>query len=163
MFSKLPQRCLHCKQPTGIKVADRKAAQRKEQTGPRVTVAFDPGPSPEPSDSDGGEPTENFRTGDDALGPTAPQSPFNSQKWRTPTTAPWAGMPCTIGASLGLLCLMCAGVSTGKTGCRWSKGTASPSCIKGQAEQHRTLGDWAVPGLVYGLARGRQENQKRLV
>ena len=106
------------------KVADEKAAQRKEQTGPRVTVAFDPGPPPEPSDSDEGELTENLRMGDDALGPTAPNCPFTSQKWRTPTTAPWAEMPCTIGTPLGLLCLIYAGVSTVETGCRWSKGTA---------------------------------------
>ena len=115
------------------RAADERAQLRK---GPRVIVNLDPGNSPPPSDSDEAELLENFRAGQDPFAPGAGRSPFNVSQWRQGKVPLWAEMPWIVPTTLGLMCLICAGVTAVKTGCKWSEGTACPSKIKGQAQQH---------------------------
>lgn len=64
---------------------------------------------------------DSERAGSSPLGPSVPRLPFNAVCWRSSKAAPWPEMPWVVGTVLGLLCLICAGVSAGanwRTGAR---------------------------------------------
>ena len=121
-----------------IQAADQRAdAARKaaERLPPRTIVTFDPGQRSDISDSDEYELEQNFARGKNPFCPTAPRSPFNAYEWKQNQPAQWAEMPFIRDTQTGLICLVCAGVPQNHQ-TKWSLGTACPSQLRGQAEQH---------------------------
>ena len=82
--------------------------QQRRREAMRLVIAFNPGHSPPPSDSDEDALETDLRSGINAMGPTAPKNPFNSHAWKDSKDAPFPDMPWIVVTAAGLLCIFCA-------------------------------------------------------